>query len=108
MRKTGSLLRETLEHEADLAAKITQAHADARQAVEEAQLEASLALDASRTEGERYAAESLRYLTAEILSEKDEQKNAAADAILLMEKNFSTHADSLAEAIAGRILRYGS
>lgn len=106
MQKTGSLLRETLEHEAELTAKITQAHADARQAVEEAELEAALALDAARAEGERYADESIRYLTAEILSEKDEQKSAGADGILRMKNNFSSCSDSLAEEIAERILRY--
>jgi F0F1-type ATP synthase membrane subunit b/b' len=108
MKQTGSLLRETLELEAQLSLTIKQSHADAQQAIEEAQLEATLAVDAACAEGQRRADESLSALNAEIHSGKDRQKTILAQSILLMRESYDRCADDLAEETAEEILRYGA
>lgn len=106
MKKTGSLLKETLEFEAALEGRIAEAKAHAKKAVEEAEKEARLALEAAQTDAERYKEESVQRLSAETDSVREEWQRKTDDSSALMLRAFEENADELAARIAERILRY--
>ena len=106
MKKTGSLLKETLEFESALEGRIAEAKAHAKKAVEEAEKEARLALEAAQSDAERYKDASVQRLSSEAETVRGEWQRKAEDASAQMLRNFEENADELAARIAERILRY--
>ena len=106
MKKTGSLLKETLEFESALEGRIAEAKAHAKKAVEEAEKEARLALEAAQSDAERYKDESVQRLSSEAEAVRGDWQGKAEDASARMLRNFEENTDELAARIAERILRY--
>ncbi|HEY1406740.1 MAG TPA: hypothetical protein VF857_09040 [Spirochaetota bacterium] len=108
MKVTGALLRETLEREVLLSDRISRAHQNETQIIDDAEHKAASIIMAAQNFCTQYKENAARATAAETdsLSAEWSRKNSAA--IAALNEKFNTESDRLAEEIAERIVHHGA